>query len=268
MTQASSQTWEWPKAKYRSLKEAIHYCAYCGRHIPESERTRDHIRAVVFGGSNDQDNIRYTCRTCNTLKQMGGECVGVVACAYAVGEHRNNMFSSPRITRRARAVLKQWGLMYGGPNYGGPPNEKDKEMTMALTICVDFDGVIHSYERGWQGDEIYGTVVPGFFEWLHDMKQQHQFKVVIYSSRSKKPEGRTAMFTWLCQQYYYWLRSRGKEGGYSGGPIPVEDFVHEKPSAFLTIDDRAICFKGDWKAEELKPSNLGKFKPWTQTRGD
>lgn len=124
------------------------------------------------------------------------------------------------------------------------------------TICVDFDGVIHSYEKGWQNGVIYGEVVPGFFEWVERVRDQ--FKLVIYSSRSKDDEGVTAMGVWLHQQRNKWIKAGGQR---SNEPLSIE-FAHEKPAAFLTIDDRAIQFKGDWNDPALTTEAMRVFKPW------
>lgn len=115
-------------------------------------------------------------------------------------------------------------------------------------LCIDFDGVIHSYERGWQDGVIYGTVTPGFFEWAKEAAKH--FRLVIYSSRSGTPEGIAAMRSWLATQAQL-------AGLYF---VPDFEFAHEKPPAFLTIDDRAIQFQGDWTA--LPPHELRAFKPW------
>lgn len=117
------------------------------------------------------------------------------------------------------------------------------------TLCIDFDGVIHSYDKGWQNGEIYGTVVPGFFDWA--LKAQEVFKLVIYSSRSKTDEGRLAMGKWLAEQMRKW----------EGEPIELT-MAAEKPAAFLTIDDRCVQFSGDWLSSELDPDVLREFKPW------
>jgi hypothetical protein len=125
------------------------------------------------------------------------------------------------------------------------------------TICLDFDGCLHSYERGWQDGKIYGTLVSGFCEWAEVAKEK--FKLVIYSSRSKTQEGRDAMYDWLVPEIWQWAENRIGGSTLSAGDF---EFAHEKPAAWLTIDDRTICFKGDWSAPELTPDAIRAFKPW------
>lgn len=117
------------------------------------------------------------------------------------------------------------------------------------TICLDFDGCIHLYSKGWHDGTIYDDVVPGFFEWAAEA--QKYFKLVIYSSRSATDEGRLAMGKWLAMEMRSW----------KGDPIELT-MAAEKPAAFLTIDDRAITFTGDWSEPLLHPEALRMFKPW------
>jgi hypothetical protein len=129
-------------------------------------------------------------------------------------------------------------------------------------ICIDFDGVIHSYEHGWQNGEIYGTATPGFFRWA--IKAKDHFKLVIYSSRSKTPEGRQAMHEAVGK----WSIDAIHNGEVAENFVWPElfdelEFADVKPPAFLTIDDRAICFQGSWTA--LDPVELLEFRTWTQT---
>ena len=128
-------------------------------------------------------------------------------------------------------------------------------------LCIDFDGVIHSYERGWQDGVIYGHAMPGFFDWVQEAAKL--FKLVIYSSRSKTPEGIEAMKDWLAVEVCKWMVERNL-----GDTLDLDgsfEFASEKPPAFLTIDDRAIQFEGNWNALGLVPKFLRDFKPWNAT---
>jgi hypothetical protein len=127
------------------------------------------------------------------------------------------------------------------------------------TLCLDFDGCIHAYRRGWQDGVIYDDVVPGFFEWAARAKDH--FKLVIYSSRSKDPGGIEAMEQWLRFQHTHWVETEWNGGMTVQTDIDFE-FAHEKPPAWLTIDDRCIPFKGDWNAEQLLVATMLAFKPW------
>jgi hypothetical protein len=128
-------------------------------------------------------------------------------------------------------------------------------------ICIDFDGVIHSYEDGWRDGEIYGSATPGFFRWA--VKAKDHFKLVIYSSRSKTPEGIAAMQEAI---------GKWSIDAIHNGEVPSDfvwpelfdelEFSDCKPPAFLTIDDRAICFQGSWA--DLDPTELLEFRTWTE----
>ena len=132
------------------------------------------------------------------------------------------------------------------------PKEQWKDKPI---LCIDFDGVIHGYSKGWQGGVIYDDVTDGFFEWAEQAVKF--FTLTIYSSRSKDDDGILAMGAWMAEQRRKWRERGGKPE--ADDPLSFE-FADEKPPAFLTIDDRAICFDGDWS--KLDPEKLRTFKPW------
>lgn len=127
-----------------------------------------------------------------------------------------------------------------------------------MSICIDFDGVVHDYMDGWKDGEIYGRVVGGFIEWA-DIAREH-FTLVIYSSRSKTTDGIAAMRVWLHKQ----IEEAHQEN--TGLALSISDFefASQKPPAWLTIDDRAVCFGGDWLDPALSVEQIKAFKPWNK----
>lgn len=129
-------------------------------------------------------------------------------------------------------------------------------------LCLDFDGVIHSYTTGWKGaDQIPDPPVDGFFEWAIEARKH--FLLAIYSSRTGLPGGVEAMRLWLDRhmrehfEKHPELRERLRDDG--GGPLGFA-FPRDKPPAFLTIDDRVVCFEGTWP----DPQKLLAFQPWNK----
>lgn len=136
-------------------------------------------------------------------------------------------------------------------------------------ILVDFDGVIHSYVSGWKGiDIIFDDPVPGAIKFIEDhlpkIYSEYDYEgrtvlylekyegpiVQIYSSRSKDQAGIKAMKAWLVDC--------GLDVRYLN--YGVLQFPTEKPPAFLTIDDRAICFNGIFPTTE----EIMNFKSWNK----
>ncbi|GEP06838.1 hypothetical protein [Methylobacterium oxalidis] len=122
-------------------------------------------------------------------------------------------------------------------------------------LCLDFDGVIHGYQSGWQGAAIVpDPPVPGAIEFLHGAVER--FQVAIFSSRSGQPGGIEAMKGWLAMHVHAAIDDR-REAEHVLGLIqwPVA-----KPPALVTIDDRAITFTGTWPSLD----EIAAFQPWNK----
>lgn len=162
-------------------------------------------------------------------------------------------------------------------------------------LLLDFDGVIHSYKSGWQGvRNIPDMPVSGALEFI--VNAMNHFQVCVYSARSGQLGGKWAMKKWFYRRYaeiggvsktgypapfrqlnlnteipkipkwfYDYILSDTSmepwewEVHYGVKSILKKiKFPTKKPGAFLTIDDRAICFDGEFQ----DPEELLNFKPW------
>ena len=116
-------------------------------------------------------------------------------------------------------------------------------------ICVDFDGVIHSYTSGWKAPDIADDPpVPGAVEWLRTLMLSADFEPQIYSSRSMQEGGILCMKEFLIR------------AGMTAEEVDAIKFPTQKPPAFLTIDDRAICFDGNFPTAHA----MQHFVPWNK----
>lgn len=122
-------------------------------------------------------------------------------------------------------------------------------------LCLDFDGVLHSYTSGWKGaDVIPDPPVEGAIAFLREAVDN--FEVHIFSSRSNQPGGLEAMARWIGK----WVTEHRMSDQEDLAWMSEIKWPTEKPPALVTIDDRAICFTGKWPSMVM----LKTFKPWNK----
>lgn len=108
------------------------------------------------------------------------------------------------------------------------------------TIALDFDGVIHCNQNFISSTIVNGEPVQGVANAIEQLTRQ--YKVVVFSCRANTPGGTEAIQDWL-----------------NVHGIEVDSVVDHKPHATAYIDDRAICFNGDWQATL---DQVEGFEPW------
>jgi len=128
---------------------------------------------------------------------------------------------------------------------------------MRPIICLDFDGVVHSYTSGWKGARnIPDEPVEGVFGFMAEALA-NGWDVVIHSSRARHFGGIWAMRRWLKHHAgaMWWEGS-----GIAGEGIERVRFARWKPPAVITIDDRALTFNGTWPTLDI----IKAFRPWNK----
>jgi len=107
----------------------------------------------------------------------------------------------------------------------------------APMVCVDFDGVLAQYD-GWKGPDHLGDPIPGIRIFLSGLKEMG-FCITILTTRKT-------------QKVNHWILTH-RLADY------IDHVTNKKPPAKAYIDDRGICFKGDF-SEVI--ARLKGFKPW------
>lgn len=98
---------------------------------------------------------------------------------------------------------------------------------MRETVVFGFDGVVTTYENGWQGDSIINDKpVQGIREALIEINKK--YKIVVLTSRCNTESGKKAVIDWL-NKY----------------DIPYDNVTNIKPEAKAYIDNNVISFNGN-----------------------
>jgi hypothetical protein len=122
----------------------------------------------------------------------------------------------------------------------------EASMGKRYSIAVDFDGVLHSYTSPWvDAHVIPDPPVEGAIEWLEAISED--FDVVVFTTRGKTEEGRTAVARWIVEQ------------GYCGHDFEV---TAEKPPCLIYLDDRAYRFEGPGTFPTA--DDVHRARPWNK----
>ena len=146
-------------------------------------------------------------------------------------------FNCPSIGGKERQrKLKSIGVEeqdYTMSNLNVPPGF-EKELK---NLAIDFDGVIHQFDKGWHDGTCYGEPIAGSLSSIKKLSES--WNIIIFSAKARpdRPlvKGKTGI-----ELIWNWLK-KYEIDQYIG------DVTWEKPRAEFYIDDKAVEFKNNWE---------------------
>jgi hypothetical protein len=96
------------------------------------------------------------------------------------------------------------------------------------TVCLDFDGVIHSYTSGWNGGAPpRDRPSDGALDFVNSLLSGG-FRVVYLTVRAETEHGKDGVQKWLVRYGF-----------------PLAEITDKKPPAIAYVDDRAVAYNPD-----------------------
>jgi hypothetical protein len=103
-------------------------------------------------------------------------------------------------------------------------------------LAIDFDGVIHTFDRGWYDGTCYGDPIEGSLEAIKKLSES--YSIIIFTAKAKPSRplvnGKTG--TELVEE---WLTKHGVMKY-------VKEITSEKPRSQIYIDDKGYHFE-NWE---------------------
>ena len=119
------------------------------------------------------------------------------------------------------------------------------------TVCIDLDGTLIHYEE-WQGEEHFGLLLPGASDATKILHEKGWY-IIIYTTRANK-----SILTKFLSD------NKIEFDAINENPYQPQNAKGGKPIADVYVDDRALCFKGNWQ-QTVK--EITEFKPWEKKEG-
>ena len=103
-------------------------------------------------------------------------------------------------------------------------------------VAIDFDGVIHNFDKGWHDGTCYGEPLPGSLDAIKSLSKK--YNIIIFTAKAKKNRplvnGKTGV-----ELVEEWLEKYGLIDF-------VSEITSEKPRAKIYIDDNGYRFE-NWE---------------------
>ena len=143
-------------------------------------------------------------------------------------------FQCPTISKKARSRRFDKLEINNKVSYDTVPPGMEEERN---NLAIDFDGVIHTFDKGWYDGTCYGEPIEGSIEALKKLSKKYNIIIFTGKALPDRPlvngkTGKQLITEWM--EKYDLLQY-------------IDNITYSKPRAEYYIDDKGIFFNNNWE---------------------